>query len=193
MIHGWGVRANSLADLANMLHQAGYSVLIYDYPSSEKNIESHAETFLSQYRKECLSGKIHFLTHSMGGLLLRYALSKMTEAECHAIDSIVMLGPPNRGSCLAFLGEMDLVKDLNASLGDMSPNSDMLFIPKPTYLPPIGIIAGTLDCKVSLESTGLPDDLPFQRTTVACSHFGLRNPANTGKLIQHFFRYNVFR
>ncbi len=192
LIHGWGVRASSMTDLAEMLNDAGYTVLNYDYPSSETHIERHAEIFLSRLRNEHLSGKIHFLTHSMGGLLLRYALAKMTAAECRSIDSIVMLGPPNKGSWLALIGEVDLVKVFNASLGDMVPSSDALKIPKPVFLPPVGIIAGTFDGKVLLENTGLPDNLPFQRITVDCDHPGLRNPANTGHFIQYFFQHKTF-
>lgn len=193
LIHGWGVRAHSMAELASMLGREGYAVLNYDYPSSEKHIEQHAEIFLSRFRNEQLQGRIHFLTHSMGGLILRHALSKMTEAECRMIDSIVMLGPPNKGSLLALIGEMDLVKLFNASLGDMVPGARTLQIPKPIYLPPVGIIAGTLDGKVALENTGLPDGLPFQRITVNCTHPGLRDPGNTGKAIIHFMKHKTFK
>ena len=193
MLHGWGVRANSMAEQAEMLNHRGWTVLNYDYPSSEKHIEQHAEIFLSLLRKERLQGKLHFLTHSMGGLILRYALAKMNEAECRMIDSIVMLGPPNKGSLLALIGEVDLVKLFNASLGDMVPGARTLHIPKPIYLPPVGIIAGTLDGKVALENTGLPDGLPFQRITVNCTHPGLRDPGNTGKAIIHFMKHKTFK
>ena len=193
LIHGWGVRAGSMAALAEMLHLAGYSVLNYDYPSSEKSIRQHAERFLSCYRREHLCGKIRFLTHSMGGLILRCALAEMSESECRAIDSIVMLGPPNRGSLLALIGKAEPVRSLNVSLGDMAPGSDALRIPVPHYLPPVGIIAGTLDGKVPFESTALPDGLPFQRTAVTCTHPGLRDPGNTGILIQYFFQHKTFQ
>ena len=193
LIHGWGVRASSMAALAEMLHRAGYSVLNYDYPSSKKSIRQHAEMFLSRYRREHLRGKICFLTHSMGGLILRCALAEMSESECRAIDAIVMLGPPNQGSLLALIGKAEPVRSLNVSLGDMVPGSDALRIPAPRYLPPVGIIAGTLDGKVPFERTALPDGLPFQRTAVRCTHPGLRNPHNTGILIQYFFQHKTFQ
>ena len=128
----------------------------------------------------------------MGGLILRCALAEMSESECHAIDSIVMLGPPNQGALLALIGTAEPVRSLNVSLGDMVPGSDTLRIPAPRHLPPVGIIAGTLDGKVPFESTALPGGLPFQRTTVTCTHPGLRNPSNTGPLIRHFFQHNNF-
>lgn len=94
---------------------------------------------------------------------------------------------------LALIGEVDLVKLLNASLGDMVPGARTLQTPKPIYLPPVGIIAGTLDGKVALENTGLPDGLPFQRITVHCTHPGLRDPGNTGKAIIHFMKHKTFK
>lgn len=186
LLHGWGVRSSSMDDLAKMLNNSGYSVLNYDYPSSEKSIEQHSEIFLSIYRKEKIQGKIHFLTHSMGGLILRYALSKMTQTECLAIHSIVMLGPPNKGSCLAYFGAVKLIKDLNFSLKDMIPNSESLNIPKPQYLPPVGIIAGAQDGKVSINSTALPDGMPYQHVIIDSTHPNLRLPEKTGSLILSF-------
>jgi len=192
LIHGWGVRAHSMGNLAKMLQRAGYSVLNYDYPSSERGIEAHAERFLACYRREAPAGKIYFLTHSMGGLILRHAMAKMSEAECRAIDAIVLLGPPNGGSWLAIFGKSPMVKFFNASLGDMAPGAGALDIPAPAWLPPVGIIAGKMDGKVPFASTALPAGMPFRRERVAATHPGLRRPSRTGELILQFFRFKSF-
>ena len=192
LIHGWGVRAFSMTLLAKMLRREGYSVLNYDYPSSEQGIEAHAERFLACYRREAPAGKIYFLTHSMGGLILRHAMAKMTEAECRAIDAIVMLGPPNGGSWLAFFGRSPMVKLFNASLGDMAPGAPTLDIPAPAWLPPVGIIAGKMDGKVPFASTALPAGMSFRRERVLATHPGLRRPSRTGELILQFFRHKNF-
>lgn len=124
LIHGWGVRAVSMRDLGGALARCGMTVYNYDYPSSRRTIGEHAEIFLALYRRlldeEHIAQKVRFVTHSMGGILLRAALAQMTEAECRSIDAIVMLGPPNRGSVLAALGDNALVRRVNASLGDMT-------------------------------------------------------------------------
>lgn len=192
LIHGWGVRAASMNKLAVMLRQAGYSVLNYDYPSSKKDIVRHAEAFLACYRREHPEGKIHFLTHSMGGLILRHALSRMTESECRAIDSIVLLGPPNHGSVLAWFGKLLPIRGFHDTLRDMIPGSEALRIPPPKWLPPVGIIAGKFDLKVSGKSTRLPGGLPCSYATVFCSHPGLRKPRHTGPLVLHFFQHKNF-
>ena len=130
----------------------------------------------------------------MGGILLRAALARMDETECRRIESVVMLGPPNRGSVLAYLGRSKVARGINASLADMTPNSDSYVrnIPPPPFLPPVGIVAAKYDGKVALRNTLLPDGLPCRRTIVPCTHPGLRNPRYTLVPILRFFRSKSF-
>ena len=192
LIHGWGVRALFMDRLADFLIGDGYTVLNYDYLTSRKHIPEHAADFLARFREENITGKIFFLTHSMGGLVLRHAMANMTSEECRRIDSIVMLGPPNKGSLLAIPGRLPVLNWFNRSWGDMVPGSKNLQIPAPAYLPPVGIIAGLRDGKVAFKDTALPDGMPFERTCADCSHPGLRHPENTGAQILKFFRKKTF-
>lgn len=194
LIHGWGVRSSAMTAMGYFLCRRGYEVFLYDYPTSALHIPDHGKRFLEVLRSEAdLQGKkCHFLTHSMGGLVLRYALGSMTEAELFSIESIVMLGPPNRGSFLACAGKIPLLGTWNRSLGDMVPRSRTLQIPGPVFLPPVGIIAGRFDEKVSLASTALPDGMDFERIVVKSTHPALRNPACSGKDVVRFFRNKHF-
>ena len=197
LVHGWGVRAVSMARLASALADEGFTVYNYDYPSSKRNIEAHSAIFLSLYRRLPSTEKpaeVSFVTHSMGGILLRAALAQMDEAECRRIGAIVMLGPPNRGSGLAYFGNIKAVRGINASLADMtpSPGSFVQNIPPPPFLPPVGIVAGKYDGKVTLDSTLLPDGQPCERTIVPCTHPGLRNPKYTLAPILSFLRSKSF-
>ena len=198
LIHGWGVRAVSMDDLAYALADLEFTVFNYDYPSAERSIEEQSQIFLDLYRRtlrrEHITRKVYFLTHSMGGILLRSAMAKMSEGECRKIEAIVMLGPPNQGSILAHLGKSDLVRLFNSSLADMAtdPYSYVRNIPAPPFLPPVGIIAGRFDGKVPVDSTLLPDDLDCCQTIVNCTHPGLRIPRNTLPAILRFFREKSF-
>jgi len=197
LIHGWGVRAVAMGRLASALADEGFTVYNYDYPTSKRNIGEHSGIFLSLYRHVLSTEKlaeIYFVTHSMGGILLRAALAQMDEPECRSIEAIVMLGPPNRGSVLAYLGEGKAARGINASLADMTPSPDSYVrnIPPPPFLPPVGIVAGKYDGKVTLDSTLLPDGMPCERTIVACTHPGLRNPKCTLAPILSFFRSKTF-
>ncbi len=197
LIHGWGVRAVAMARLASALADEGFAVYNYDYPTSKRKIGEHSGIFLSLYRRILNTEKlsdVFFVTHSMGGILLRAALAQMDEAECRRIEAVVMLGPPNRGSVLAYLGRSRVARGINASLADMTPVEDSYVrnIPPPPFLPPVGIVAAKYDGKVAMESTLLPDGQPCQRTVVPCTHPGLRNPKYTLVPILNFFTSKKF-
>ena len=197
LVHGWGVRAVAMARLAAALADEGFTVFNYDYPSSKRNIQGHSDVFLALYRRilsEEKPAEIYFVTHSMGGILLRAALARMDEAECRRIEAIVMLGPPNRGSVLAYLGKSKVARRINASLADMTPEPDscVQIIPPPPFLPPVGIVAGKYDGKVAWNSTLLPDGQPCERIVVPCTHPGLRDPGFTLAPVLNFIRAKTF-
>ena len=197
LIHGWGVRAVAMARLASALADEGFTIYNYDYPTSKRKIGEHSEILLSLYRRilnEEKPSSVFFVTHSMGGILLRSTLGQMDESECRRIEAIVMLGPPNRGSVLAYLGKSKVARGINASLADMTPAEDSYVrnIPPPPFLPPVGIVAAKYDGKVALGSTLLPDGQPCQRTIVPCTHPGLRNPKYTLVPILSFFNSKAF-
>ena len=198
LIHGLSVRSRSMQRMANALAAEGYDAYNYDYPSSKMNIEAHTERFLQEFRTLMAilptNERTYVLTHSMGGLILRGALARMTADEAKRLEAIVMLGPPNKGSLWAYLGKLPIVGQLNESLGDMTPDLDSytMTLPPPVWLPPTGIIAGRRDGKVALEDTVLPAPLPYQWLMVDCTHPGLRNPENVLTQVLNFFKNKHF-
>ena len=79
LLHGLARSANSLLLMEWSLKRAGYDVVNVDYPSKDATIEDLADRAIPEASFSCRKSEtVHFVTHSMGGILLRYYMERVS-------------------------------------------------------------------------------------------------------------------
>jgi len=100
LLHGLGRTRRSLARLDRALVQAGFTTARLDYPSTRRPIEEHAATVAELLDHMPTPAKLSFVSHSLGGLIVRKLLGYDAPWRS-ALERIVMMAPPNQGASLA--------------------------------------------------------------------------------------------
>ena len=145
LIHGITKDSTSMESIAAALSDAGFFTVNLDYPSKKHPIETLAEMTVPRgitACKEAGAAPLYFVTHSMGGLLLRQYYERRETGD---IARAVMLGPPNQGSRLGnFLSCIPIIKDVNGPAGKQMGIDERSL---PSRLGPVkfplGVVAGT--------------------------------------------------
>jgi len=161
LLHGLARSAESMDKIELALRANGYQTANIDYESADATIAALTKEAIGSGLKACQAfepKRIHFVTHSLGGILVRYYLEA---GSINNLGRTVMLAPPNQGSEAAdffmdFPGFEALFGESGRQLGT-GPDS----IPRqlgPAHFD-VGIIAGdrTIDPISSLVLPN-PDD-----------------------------------
>ena len=192
LLHGMARTKFSMGKLENYLTRQGYQVINDGYPSTGEPVEKIADGYLKPMVESCRKAgaeKIHIVTHSLGGIVVRQYLQNETLPPG---SRIVMISPPNKGSELAdALKNLWIYKWLNGPAGqvlgtgpDSLPNTlrsvdaDIGVITGNRSLNPFfsWLIPGEDDGKVSVERTKLAEMADF--LVVPAGHtFIMRHPA----------------
>jgi pimeloyl-ACP methyl ester carboxylesterase len=159
LLHGLARTSSSMEPLSDALTEAGYRVANVDYPSREKPIEELAPLAIDSGLEDCGPGTtIHFVTHSLGGILVRYYLANNKLVN---LGRVVMIAPPNQGSeVVDNLGDIPGFSEFNGPAGAQlgtDENSVPLSLGPVDY--EVGIIAGTVTVNIILSQyLPNPDD-----------------------------------
>lgn len=196
LIHGLLMRAPSMSLLAERFTEAGFRALVYDYPTSRLGVFRHGEILRERLRallgKLPVAEKMFFVTHSMGGILLRVALSDFSREELARVAAVAMFAPPNQGS---FWPErvrkiFPPARFLCRCLSDLRCTEDSplrrIPLPKNGPFPPLLIVRGERDAKVAPQFLPLPG-VPARIVSVPCGHAALRRSREAFAHALNFF------
>lgn len=206
VVHGLGRTSASMTILSSRLRDAGFRVVSFGYPSTSEEMEALVDRLESEVAR-CCRGEaetVHFVTHSMGGILVRIYLDQQPQAHQ---GRVVMLSPPSQGSEV-----VDAFADspmLRAVLGPAGSRLGTDSTAIPSRLGPVrfslGIITGNRslnplyswlipgpdDGKVGVDRAKVEGAADF--LVVPASHTFIMNRGDVAEEVVYFLRNGRFR
>lgn len=207
-LHGFMRSKSNMSLFKSEFKKVGWKVHVWAYPSRHDTIEGHAEEFASYLNELSLQypdTDFHYVTHSMGGLVLRCALNRDDCPESVKNGKAILIAPPNRGSSYGrFLSRFKKVHEMAGEhagrqllttkrngfdyLGVFPETMKVLVIAGTCGFNPT--IKGANDGKVGTDETRLPT--PHHYKEIYAGHSWICHTPKTVETALDFFQNETF-
>jgi pimeloyl-ACP methyl ester carboxylesterase len=206
LVHGFFRNYKDMAVLKANLTDLGYQVSTVNLPTTFGSLETIYESFKEQllHLNTTNYAKIHLVGHSMGGLIIRFYLSKHRISN---LGSCVFIGTPNKGTRLADIGlKVPLVAHLLKPIKALHSKALPIGLPLTEPIPNIGIIAGTdhrlitgcflkkpNDGRVEVAANKLEPPLMKDFISLDYLHTRIHKEKITAELVDCFLKFGTFK
>jgi hypothetical protein len=202
LVHGLWMVGFELGALKHRLESDhAFRVAAFSYPSTSGSMSDHARSLIDFARAQ-KAGRLHFVGHSLGGLVILRALQLTDDL---APGRVVLLGTPSQGSKAA-RGVARWVPFGKAILGSAVNEEIIGFRPREWKgHRDVGVIAGSMgvglgrlfahfdtehDGTVTVDETRLPG--AKDHIVVSTSHTGMLFSGEVAEQAGHFLNEGVF-
>ncbi len=206
VVHGLGRTSASMTILVSRLKNAGFRVVSFGYPSTSEPMEALVDRLQSEVGLCCgaEAETVHFVTHSMGGVLVRSYLSRQPEAHQ---GRVVMLSPPSQGSEIidAFADSPLLQRFVGPAGSELGTDSagiasqlgpvrfSLGIVTGDRSMNPLSswLIPGPDDGKVGVDRARVDGAADFM--VVPATHTFIMNRRDVAEEVVHFLRHGRFQ
>lgn len=200
LLHGLWMPGIVMSPLAAQLGERGFRAHRFDYAGRQRPLELHAERLARFAHAVGHGAPVHFVGHSLGGLVV---LASLTGPHAAATAGVVLLGTPVRG-CLAGR-RLARLPGGRWMLGESEPLWREGRLAHWDGRAPLGVIAGSLpfglgralgslpginDGVVRLEETQIEG--MTERIVLPVSHAAMLVSARLAAQVAHFLAHGAF-
>ncbi|MFB9217162.1 alpha/beta fold hydrolase [Vibrio sinaloensis] len=206
LAHGLGRSDVAMWRMTRRLEGAGYLVCTLDYKTIGQSVSDVLNVTTNQI-DSCVSSapKVHFIGHSLGGLVIRSYLQHHPDMiDSEQMGEVVLIGTPNKGSevadhydgtwLMSIGGEISQAlatgdKSLGNQIEDLDANIGIIAGTKATRLTDT-VFNGPNDGLVSVESTKLSNMSDF--ISINVGHSSMRYDEQVARQAIHFLKHGRF-